>query len=64
MQLDRLQRSYFDMDQWKKLNMITLRNMDFMRQPYITESALKVGLNNYIALEKALDFEDSQFPHL
>jgi len=56
MQLDCLQRSYFDMDQWKKLNIITLGNMDFMRQLYIAESTLKVGLNNYIALEKSLDF--------
>lgn len=34
-----------------------------MRQLYIAERALKVGLSN-LTLEKSLDFEDSQFLHL
>lgn len=74
MQLEYLQRKFsdtaflyfsisFDTNE-KKLNTVTLGIMDSMRQIYRAESALKVGLNNYITLEKSLDFKDSQFQHL
>ena len=38
--------------------MVTLRIVDFMRQLYITESALNVDFDNYVTLEKSLDLED------